>query len=368
MLQVLISILISAFVGVLIGVLFEEPLNQLKEAAISYCKHIFYRPPDISKRAETFSFANIATSWLVIDGDGKSTYTHETIRSHFEPHADSLPEELLERKNQIQKQEEENLQRGLPFKWNGGTYSLDRFVISRDKEEEYLVLELFFKPSDYYTFLATNMSLDEEPLRAKYLREVDWLKPVKYFSNSFGINLAVITSDQQIIISQRSIFVGSRPSEYNISANEAISRSLDRGVDGYAPDNYRCASRGLVEELGLSEPKEFSSSDIIFLSFGVDTRYAQWGLLGMVKVDKTAVEILEWRTTGVKDKWENNKIHFVKFDLDFIVPFVLSHSPWAPGGLACLYHTLVHEFGRHKVDRAIKKHSPRVSQSKKLSN
>lgn len=355
----LIANLISAFVGLLMGVLFEEPLNHLKEVTISYCKHIFYRPPDISKSKETFSFANIVTPWLVVDGDGKSIYTPETIRSHFDPQADSLPEDLLERKNQIHKQEEENRQKGLSFKWNGGTYSLDRFVISRDKEEEFLVLELFFKSSDYYTFLATNMGLDEEPLREKYFRDVDWLKPTRFFSNSFGINLSVITADQSIIIAQRSGLVGSRPGTYNISVNEAISRSLDRSVEGHAPDIYRCASRGLVEELGLSEPNEFRSSDIIFLSFGVDTQYSQWGILGMVKVNKTANEILEWRNSGVKDKWENDKLYFIKFDLDSVVRFVLSHGPWTPNGLTCLYHTLIHEFGHHKVERAIKKQFPK---------
>jgi hypothetical protein len=272
-----------------------------------------------------------------------------------------LPEDLAERKNQVQKQQEENRRKGLPFLWNGERYSLDRFRISRDGLEEYISLELWFKLSDYYTFLATNMGLDEEPLRSKYLQGVNWYSPIQFFSNSFGTSLAVITKDLYLIVTQRSTSVGSRPGEYNISMNEGLSRSLDRSIQGHAPDVYRCASRGLSEELGLSEHHDFKPYDIVFLSFGVDTHYAQWGLLGMIKVNKTAEDIQQWRAAGVKDKWENHTLHFIKFDLDSVVPFVLSHGPWGPSGLACLYHTLVHEFKRHKVEQAIKKYSKTVS-------
>ncbi len=55
---------------------------------------------------------------------------------------------------------------------------------------------------------------------------------------------------------------------------------------GEAPDVYRCACRGLAEELGLHESVDFSVSDITFLSFGVDTRYALRGLTGIIKVEE----------------------------------------------------------------------------------
>ena len=37
--------------------------------------------------------------------------------------------------------------------------------------------------------------------------------------------------------------------------------------------------------------------------------------------------------------------------------FVFSHEPGAPSALARLYHTLVHEFGREKVDEAFNRQS-----------
>lgn len=356
MLQLLVPILISAFIGVFIGVLFEEPLTRLKENTVIYCKRIFYpRHKHVSNR-ETFSFGSQKTTWLVLDGDGEDEYEPQAIRTHFDSQQESLPEDLAKRKQQIQQQEEENLQKGQPYYWNGERFSFDRFIITRDELEENLALELWFKPSDYYTFLATNMSAEEESLRKKYLQTIDWLTPPRFFSNAFAVYILVITSDNCAIITQRSKVVGSRPGAYNISVNEGLSKSLDRSTGGHAPNLYRCASRGVAEELGLKELDDFKLSDIVFISFGVDTEYLQYGVVGMLKINKTAEEMMSKRAAGIKDKWENTQIHLVPFEPDAIIPFVFSHDPWAPGGLVCIYHTLVHEFQSQKVDNALQRY------------
>ena len=74
---------------------------------------------------------------------------------------------------------------------------------------------------------------------------------------------------------------------------------------------------------------------------------------GLARVQKTAQEILNYRNAGVKDRLENAEIHQLHFDVDEVVAFVFAHQPWAPGGLACLYHTLIHEFGRTRVAEAM---------------
>jgi hypothetical protein len=269
----------------------------------------------------------------------------------MDPHPLILPPDLLERKKQIQKREQQKRRAGHQFFWNGPLLSLDRFVISRTDLEEYLALELWFKRSDYYTFLATNMNLDEEKLRATYFEKFDWHQPLEPFSTSFGINITVLTSDDHVVLTRRSGIVGSRLGEHNISVNEGLTEFIDRGKHHDAPNVYDCAIRGAQEELGL----ELTQADIRFLSFGVDTHYAQWGLLGMAKTRSTIEEIQQWRSRGVKDKWENEKLYPLKFDLEQIVEFVLTRSPWAPGGITCLYHTLVHEFGHAKVEKTIKR-------------
>jgi hypothetical protein len=107
----------------------------------------------------------------------------------------------------------------------------------------------------------------------------------------------------------------------------------------------------MSEELGIHEPADFSFSAIQFLSFSVDTHYALYGLRGMVKVNKTAEEILRNWHAGVKDKMENKKIFAVPFTPQDVCSFVFSHQPFA--GLICLYHALVHEFGREEVNSVI---------------
>jgi hypothetical protein len=298
-----------------------------------------------------FSFGKLKTTWRILDGDGVGVYLPHHIRSHYIPFAEELPEELQTRRNNIQKEQEQKKEQGSPFLWNGEIYNLDRFVIGREPVHEDITLDLWFRPSDYYTFLATNMSLQEPAMREKYLSHVDWYEPVPYFSHSFGISLAVVTSDGYTLFTHRGKHVGSLPSTYETSVVEGLSRPIDRGTNGDAPDVYHCACRGLAEELGLRESADFSASDITFLSFGVSTQYALWALRGMVKIKRTVSDLVTLWDNGVKDKFENQDILPIPFTPEDVVPFVFTHQSFSLK--PTLYHALVHEFGREQVNSVI---------------
>ena len=302
------------------------------------------------ERDGCFSFGALKTTWQTLDGDGRSIYLPQHIRSHYIPFAQELPEELQVRTSQIQQEQEQKREQGVPFFWNGEIYALDRFVIGREPTNEDMTLDLWFRPSDYYTFLATNMSLKEPVLREKYLSDVDWSEAVAYFSHSFGVSLAVVSSDGYTLFTQRGKNVGSRPKVYDAGIVEGLSRPLDRGTAGEAPDVYRCACRGLAEELGLHESVDFSVADITFLSFGVDTRYALRGLTGIVKVKKSIDKLLRGWDNGVRDKFEHQKLFPVPFTPKDVISFAYSHLPFTPG--PTLYYALVHEFGRSTVEDA----------------
>jgi transcriptional regulator with XRE-family HTH domain len=310
--------------------------------------------PSITLKSEErdgcFSFGALDTTWKTLDGDGSSIYLPQHIRSHYIPFAEELPDELQARRNQIQQEQEQRREQGLPFFWNGQIYALDRFVIGREPVNEDMTLDLWFRPSDYYTFLATNMSLKEPELREKYLSDVDWSEAVPYFSNSFGVALVVVTSDGYTLFTQRGKSVGTRPTVYDTSVVEGLSRPLDRSTSGEAPDVYRCACRGLAEELGLHESVDFAVADIIFLNFGVDTRYALRGLTGMVKIRQSIDKLLQRWDNGVRDKFENQKLYPVPFTPKDVVSFGYTHQPFtcAPA----IYYALVHEFGRSMVEDA----------------
>jgi transcriptional regulator with XRE-family HTH domain len=303
------------------------------------------------ERDECFSFGKLKTTWKTLDGDGSSIYLPQHIRSHYIPFAEELPEELQIRRTHIQQEQEQKREQGLPFFWNGKIYALDRFVIGREPINEDMTLDLWFRPSDYYAFLATNMSLKEPEFREKYLSGVDWCETIPNFSNSFCISLTVITSDGYTVFTQRGKSVGTRPKVYDTSVIEGLSRPLDRGTTGEAPDVYRCACRGLAEELGLHESIDFSVSDITFLGFGVDTRYALRGLNGVVKIKKSIEKLLLLWDNGVRDKFENQKLFPVPFTPKDVVSFAYSHLPFAPG--PTVYNALVHEFGRSMVEDAL---------------
>jgi transcriptional regulator with XRE-family HTH domain len=302
------------------------------------------------QRDGCFSFGKLKTTWKTLDGDGRSIYLPQHIRSHYIPFAQELPEELQARRDHIQQEQEQKREQGLPFFWNGEIYALDRFVIGREPTHEDITLDLWFRPSDYYTFLATNMSLKEPELRKKYLSDVYWYEAIPYFSHSFGVSLTVVTSDGYTLFTQRGKNVGSRPGTYETSVVEGLSRPIDRSTNGEAPDVYRCACRGLAEELGLHEPVDFSVSDITFLSFGVDTRYGLRGLTGIIKIKKSIEKLMFLWDNGVRDKFENQELFPVPFTPKDVVSFAYSHLPFVPG--PTLYYALVHEFGRSMVEDA----------------
>lgn len=331
-----------------------EELGLLKiDVKIPESSNRMKQPPTLLKDEERdgcFSFGMLKTTWKALDGDGESIYLPQHIRTRYNPLAKELPDELRARRDQIQQEQEQKREQGLPSFWNGEIYALDRFVIGREPTNEDMTLDLWFCPSDYYTFLATNMSLKEPELREKYLSDVDWYEAVPHFSHSFGVSLAVVTSDGYTLFTQRGKNVGSRPKIYETSVVEGLSRPMDRGTNGEAPDVYRCACRGLAEELGLHEPVDFSISDILFLNFGVDTRYGLRGLTGIVKI-KMSIEklLLRWEN-GVRDKFENQKLFPVPFTPKDVISFAYSHQPFAPG--PTLYYALVHEFGRPMIEDA----------------
>jgi hypothetical protein len=308
-------------------------------------------PPPFGERDGCFSFGSQKTTWKYLDGDGVGEYQPRNIRTHYIAHAELLPEELQARKDRIQQEQEQKREQGQPFLWNGGIYSLDRFVIGREPLQENMTLDLLFRPSDYYTYLATNMSLGDPEIRQKYLQHVDWNETIPSFSHSFGISLAVVTADGYTLFTRRGKNVGSLPDTYETSVVEGLSRPLDRGATGEAPDVYRCACRGLYEELGLHESTDYQLTDITFLSFGVSTQYALWALRGMVRIKRSMHELATLWDSGVKDKFENQEILPVPFTLDDVTTFVLTHQSFSLK--PTIYHALVHEFGKKHVDAVI---------------
>lgn len=299
-----------------------------------------------------FAFGKLKTTTMVLDGDGVEAYLPGNIRTHYDPQPAVFFDEIMQEKKLIEIEQAEKQRKGEPYQWNGKKYHLSRLVISREPAHEHMTLGLWLKPRDHYTGLATRRCLDNPAFRKKYVPD-DWSMPVVGMSCSLGIDITVISSDGYVFLAQRGQHQGVHPNIFHTSVSEAVNPSLDRSSTGREPDLYRCACRGISEELGIQESLDFSLSDIRFLSFCVDTHYALYGLRGMVKVNKGVKEILANWQAGVKDKIENQKLLAIPFTPEDVCEFVFSQGTCGSIGI---YHSLVHEFGRERVNRAVFSH------------
>ena len=301
-----------------------------------------------------FTFGKIKTAELILDGDGTGVYLPQHIHSHYIPVALELPEEFQAGKERIAQEQEERRAAGDSYQWNGERYNLVKFNIGRDPHSEDMILGLWFRPSDYFTFLATSSAAaQDQTIREKYLADVEWDEAIPLFAHSFSVLLAIITGDGHTILVQRGKGLGNRANFFDVSLAEGLSRPVDRSPTSQAPDIYRCALRGLAEELGLHAPTDFSPSDLQFLSFAVDTEFCMWGLFGMVKLQRSVEEVLENLQRSVRDRFEHRRVFSVPFTPEEVCAFVFAHEPFSPGGLVCLYHALVHEFGKERVNSVI---------------
>jgi hypothetical protein len=329
-----------------------------RDLGFALCQHVTVQEYRMvyEEMERFFTFGKIKTAELLLDGDGTGVYLPHHIRSHYIPVPLELPEEIATRKERITQEQEERKAQGDSYQWNGERYNLVKFNIGRDPQSEDMNLGLWFRPSDYYTFLATSTIAQDQQVREKYLAAVEWDEAVPVFGQSFSVLLTIVTCDGQTIFVQRGKGLGCRPSVFDVSLAEGLSRPADRSSTSQAPDVYRCAIRGLAEELGLQEPADFSASDILFLSFAVDTEFCMWGLFGMVKLKRSMEEVLENLRRSVRDRFEHRRVFSAPFTPEEVCCFVFSHEPFSPGGLVCLYHALVHEFGREEVERVLSRY------------
>ena len=301
-----------------------------------------------------FCFGKRETALIVLDGSGMEAYSPQHIRTFYDARPIQFFEEIEQTREQIE-QEQAHLVEGSEklVQWNGDIYHLAAYQLSRDPIHEQMKLHLWFRPTDYFTMLAKNRCLKDRMFREKYIAGYDWNIPFSSLPIPFGVGLSLVTSDGYLLFAQREGNLGVRPSYFMTSVEEGLSRPLDRSASSDAPDVYRCACRGLAEELGLLENTDFSLADILFLGFGLDTEYYMCGLRGFMRITKTARDIINNWQLGVKDKMENKKLLAIPFTPEEMCDFVFSHGPWAGGALMGIYHTLVHEFGREHVNHVM---------------
>lgn len=355
--EMLISGLVGSIISLVIGAIFGEWIRTTIKRMVKWIKIKIYHPHPLLIDPETLTLGNRNTSWLIIDGNGEMTYSPTTIKCIVNNIPVPLPPDVSDLRSKIEQREAEKKAQGLNYQWNGPSYALERYAIGRTIPDEHMEVTFTFRTTDYFTFQATVKNLDanliEPParitIREKYLQGHSPSEPIPFLANGFGVTLAVLTKDRKLILSRRDDSVGVRAGAFDTTVVEGVHPNLDRASNTPGPDLYRTAIRGAQEEAGI----ELLEENISFLGFGVDMEYYQWNMIGIARVSETAERVLEIRRRGTGGKWETKKFNSIESDPRIVLTYLKQVKIWSCG-LATIYFALINEYGKQKVDSAVR--------------
>jgi hypothetical protein len=319
----------GGIVGVVSGVLLENTLRERMER-ITKWQLRRHGEREAARDAntpvtfeDTFSFGSLKTTMFIVDGNGETPFRRSNIKILLSQDPVEFPEELRTFRHEVELCENGKKGAGQQYPWNGANYAVRSCAAARTGLTEESEVRLGLQPSDYYNFLAAKESLDKfipkygKTVRENYLDPFFWNQPVPFLSSSFGVNVALVTADNQLVVCKRSELVGSRPLEY-------------------------------TDEVGRLD----------ILAFIIDLQWHQWGCLGTASLKELAYpELRERYNRATKDKFENIELDHVIFAPKPVARYVLDRrrrGQWYGGAPACFYLALVASYGRHAVERAIK--------------
>lgn len=263
------------------------------------------------------------------------------IQCSYNPTSIRLLPEFARMKRDYMSDWKKKLEKGatnLPY--NGPTYKLLEFNTGYREiidNEEVPVLRLKCGPTDYFTQIITDLNINH-PIREKYAKSTILTEhPVPEFASCIGISLNLITKDGFLIVAERSLQTFVAGGKLQSSVAENFLRPTDGGKDG-APDPFRCALRGVQEELGL----QLNYQDIFFTTFILASEYCQYYFIGTIETQYDRAEIEDIRRIAIpKDKWETRRIIFIPCNPKSIAEFALSHwDHWEQIGIASVILSL----------------------------
>lgn len=374
-LELLIGAILGAIFGVIATRLLDKPIER-RQRAFGYWLHSVvakFRKIDIvSVAQDEFRIGKWHIGWVTVEGSSSDPYTPNNTICQVDPRPLILPSDRQQKKDNIEEiQAQLEIENGRREFHNGPTVALEG--IGRGQigytEEPFLILRL--RPSDYYTFLATAMSLDEviDPdsrekttVRDRYLHNLNYSAPIPEFASTLSINLSLITSDGFIVVSKRaSEGIGGYAGYFAPPINECINPISDRSANG-ALSLFITAQRGASHELNI----EITEDELVFFTVGVDTHHYFYGMTGLIRSKSfTRDDILARRSLGSKERWEAEELKFLPHNVERVSEFMRETTKtdkWNPEGIVCLTQTLIAEFGIKATEQALKKYPPIKSQ------
>ncbi len=315
------------------------------------------------------TIAGIPTSVYLIEGDGHLSIEPQNVRIDVRSVRAELPASIAAARERLVRQLAASAQSGKQAVsyWNSANMiALTGYRISRTAEREDSTVHLEACLSDYATFAATVLRLDEEidqstpstkskpiTLRQEFFPTKDAVadgvrRPLPFLANGVGIALLAFSDDGKVLLAHRRMESRARPGECDVSVVEGIDTSLDSGGSGKL-DVYATAVRGCREELGV----DISSRDVSILAFGVDMAYYQWNFMGMVDIKLTANEIISQHSLHAKDRWEG-RLEQVNLDAVTVFGRMRQDKIW-DCGLITAYLALSKKCGARQTREAAEK-------------
>jgi len=315
-----------------------------------------------------FGFEDVIIEY---DADPRHFRLDENQQLLYDPKV-VLPKDIYESmQSLVERRKKEAEARGAPF-FDGQMVKLKDYGIKVEKEDiitekEKLILKL--APTSWFTYQATNYSLDQPNLkdergnstiREKY--KINVLNLNDILANPIGVSANIISEpDQVVLLVERSEKLAQYPGRYGVAAAGFMQRTKDL-VDG-KPNPFKTIQREIEEEAGI----KCSINDFKLFSVGraVDDLHGE--LFGELRTNYTVQEI---KSAPKKSKYEALRLFEVPFKPEEVLPYLLRQkevlgkvldpksgevTTWVPAHAVAVIQSLLKDYGYENVLNSLNK-------------
>jgi hypothetical protein len=204
-----------------------------------------------------------------------------------------------------------------------------------------------------YAGLITDREGKPLHLRAKYgIRSRSFDSPL--VCGALGVEIALLTSDQKVVIVRRSLLSAYMRGLFLASIGECLhpaKDSLPQTSNERLMDPFETTVRGAREELGI----DISAHQITFLALGIHKATMDPDLLGVARIAHTQNDIeYALLSSRPSHKWEASDLRFIDFSPGSVAQFIRTAGvdKLTPAAPVCLAFALLNSFPEREVRKA----------------
>ncbi len=288
--------------------------------------------------------------FALLIGDGVVSFGVNKVVCEHDEALFEIPPELAA----LVDQQVSERQRMLGFELtNEPSYRLGNFAVQSGANGAAPTLRLHLQRSNYFNFVATNLSLDRPILpggatiRERYVHDITRLSDSPLASSMSVMVLLISTPDKMALLPRRSEHVAFDQGCLQVSGGGAMRLAVDSD-EALNPSPFVTAQREMAEELGVRLPLD----SIRFLGLGVDTRTGEPELLGVAETPLTVEQIRHAYSEAKHGNDELDDVVFAPFTPE-AVGRLLIEDQWCPGDWVCAWLALVEAFGQERMAQVL---------------